>query len=231
MEQKFFMTVSPIAAPTLRVVCFGDSITGPHPETRYLEHYLKWSDLLQLVLETHLGVGKVEVVNRGWAGSSSVQAVARLDGEVLAVKPDIVVVLIGGNDFGNSADPRQAATNLHSNLTGIVDRTKASGIKILLVQYAEPKAADMEKVWRHLVDANPVIAEVGRQTNVPTLSLESAFAKAAETHGLEELVNSVDGVHLNPYGEVVLTRAVFFKLQDMGWINVINPRSGLDVSK
>ena len=224
---------STVAVPAfaLRIVCFGDSITGPHPETRYLENYLKWSDLLQLILETHLGPGKVEVLNRGWAGSTSAQAVARFAGEVLALKPDIVIVLIGGNDFGNSTDPRQAARDLKHNLMSIVDGLRKAEGKVLLLQYAEPKADQMEKVWRHLDAANPVIAEVARQERLPTLALAPAFAEAAKTHPQADLTNPVDGVHLNPYGEVVLARAVFLKLLDLNWVTVANGRTAQHISK
>ena len=201
-----------------RLICFGDSITGPHPETRYLEHYLKWSDLLQLALETHLGVGAVEVLNRGWAGSNSTQAVARLDKDVLAVHPDVVVILIGGNDFDPAAEREGRAVEFERNLTTIVRRMKEEGTRVLLLQYAEPRSDDMTKVWTHLNAGNGIISEVGNREGIPILSLETGFAEAAKTHPLAELINRIDGVHLNPYGEIVVARSVFFKLRELGWL-------------
>ena len=38
------------------VVCFGDSITGHLPGEPYRHLYLKWSDLLELMLEARLGL-------------------------------------------------------------------------------------------------------------------------------------------------------------------------------
>lgn len=202
----------------LRLVCLGDSLTGPQTGTRYLDKYVKWSDLLQLILETHLGPGRVKVLNRGVAGNSSSQALARLETDVLSAKPDIAIVLIGGNNFGNSADPHVIAGQLRDDLTTIVDQVKAIGSKIVLLQYPDPRADDMSKVWTHINAGNPVVAEVARAENVPALELATVFREAASERPQAELTNPVDGIHLNPYGEVVLARTVFFALRDLGWI-------------
>jgi lysophospholipase L1-like esterase len=213
----FLMTISPALASELRVVCLGDSITGPMPNTHYLDHYAKYADLLQFVLETHLGAGNAVVTNRGFAGNTSTQALARVDTEVVPLKPDIVTVLIGGNDFGGGIND-EVKKKLHENLTTIVDKIKACGGKVLLLQYADPKADDMSKVWTHLNAGNPIIAQVAQEEKVPTLELAPAFREAAKTHPLAELASPIDGVHLNPYGEIVISRAIFFKLQELGWI-------------
>ena len=39
------------------VVCFGDSITGCRPGEPYRHQYLKWCDLLEMMLEARLGPG------------------------------------------------------------------------------------------------------------------------------------------------------------------------------
>jgi len=216
-----FMIATQVYSSQLRIVCLGDSITGPRPDIRYLDHYAKFADLLQLVLETHLGAGNVEVINRGFAGNTSSQALARVDAEVVPLKPAIVTVLIGGNDYGGHGDPLVVGNQLRQNLIAIVGKVKKIGGKVLLLQYADPKADNMANVWTHLNAGNPVIAQVALEENVPTLELAPAFREAAKTHPLAELASPIDGVHLNPYGEVVVARAIFFKLLDLGWL----PRS------
>jgi lysophospholipase L1-like esterase len=226
------MTAS-LAAP-LRIVCLGDSITGPGPDVagkpaeyepgvaesqqrEYLNSYAKYADFLQLVLETHLGTGQVQVFNCGWAGNTSTQALARVDSSVLPLKPRIVTVLIGGNDFGGGITDAVKA-QLHANLTAIVDKCKAAGAKVLLLEYATPRAADMTHVWVHLNAGNPVTAQVAKEEGVPTLELAPLFDEAAKTHHLDELASPNDGVHYNPYGEIVTARAIYFKLRDLGWL-------------
>jgi lysophospholipase L1-like esterase len=228
------MTAS-LAAP-FRVVCLGDSITGPGPENAsapaaldpvsgkdpsqqraYLNQYAKYADLLGLVLETHLGEGKVQVINRGWAGIDSTRTLARMDAAVVALKPQVVTILIGGNDFGGGITDA-VKERLHTNLSAIVDKCKAAGAKVLLLEYATPRADDMTNVWTHLNAGNPTIAQVAKEKNVPTLELAPHFDEAAKTHPLSELASPHDGVHYNPYGEFVTARAIYFKLRELGWL-------------
>lgn len=207
-------------AASLKIVALGDSITGPRPEIRYLDKYIKWPDLLQVMIEASSKNGDtVEVINRGHAGDQSSGALGRLEEQVLSVHPQIAVILIGGNNFGNGRDPKEASARLRVDLSAIVDKLLEAKVKVLLLQYPEPKAENMEKVWVHLDDGNPVIAEVAAEKDVPTLELAPAFRKAARERPLAELASANDGVHLNPYGEVVLARAVFRKLQTLGWLN------------
>ena len=208
-----------MTTPALRIVCLGDSITGGNPAQRYLDKYSKWSDLLQLTLETHLGLGQVEVINRGHAGQTSTESLARVESQVLPHQPHIVIVLLGANNFSPKNDSGSAPAILRDDLIAITSQLKAAGItKILLLQYPEPKADEMSQVWVHANLGNPIIAEVAARETVPTLDLAPAFREAAQSHPLAELASPVDGIHLNPYGEIVLARAVFFKLRDLGWI-------------
>jgi lysophospholipase L1-like esterase len=69
------------------IVCFGDSLTagfGAEPGRSYPD-----------VLHELLGR---EVVNRGRNGDTAGEALARLD-DVLALRPKVVVVTLGGNDM------------------------------------------------------------------------------------------------------------------------------------
>jgi lysophospholipase L1-like esterase len=229
------LTTTPAVAAEFRVVCLGDSITGPGPENTagfaagsdsiadagaqrdYLNQYSKYADLLQLVLETHLGEGRVVVVNRGWAGNTSSQALARVDSSVVPLHPQIVTVLIGGNDFGGG-DTEAVKQQLHANLSAIVDKCRKAGAHVLLLEYAAPRAHAMSKVWTHLDAGNPIIAQVAREQDVPTLELAPAFDAAAKTHPLADLASPIDGVHYNPYGEIVTARAIYFKLRELGWL-------------
>lgn len=207
-------------ARSLRVVCLGDSLTGDRPGKPYLHQYVKWSDLIQIGLESRLGWGQAVVINSGWAGGGSEGAVERLKRDVLDHQPDIVVVLIGGNDCRLKGQETldQKLAKVQTNLTTIVERLHAAKIKVLLLQYPQPFAVDMSKVWHHLDDANPVIAAVAKASGATTLELEPAFAAArAAGASPESLANAIDGVHLNPGGELVVAKMVLRRLIDLGW--------------
>jgi lysophospholipase L1-like esterase len=202
----------------VKIVCLGDSLTGPVPGEWYQDKFLKWPDLLGLMATARLGGGRAVVFNRGHAGGNSAHARERLPSQVLAEHPDLVAVLIGGNDFGHDADPISTSEKLRQNLTAIVRAVKEAGSKILLLQYFQPRAENMAGVWTHLNSGNPVIAEVAAVEEVPLLPLEPSFQKAADTYGISTLTDPVDGVHLRPFGETVVAEAVFHKFTELGWL-------------
>jgi lysophospholipase L1-like esterase len=219
-------SVTPRRPGVPRIVCFGDSITGFRPGLSQLDKTLRWPDLLQLALDLQYGDGMAEVLGMGYAGDRTYQsgwcpgAVNRVQSNILDYQPDIAIILIGGNNFrveeGTATESIRA--RLKEDLTAIVTKVRQAGIKVLLLQYPEPKAANPGEVWWTLDDGNPVTAAVAKEAGIPTLELAPVFAAAAKTHPLETLLNPVDGVHFQPYGDVVTARAVFRKLRELGWL-------------
>jgi lysophospholipase L1-like esterase len=134
----------------------------------------------------------------------------------LALSPDIVIVLIGGNNFSDlSKTPGEQIAQFSADLTTIVRRVISSGSKLLLLQYPRPRAEDMSKVWTHLDKGNVVTTGVALAEGVETLELAPAFEEASRRQPLETLLSPVDGVHLQPYGEIVVAHAVASRLQHL----------------
>ncbi len=79
----------------VRIVAFGDSITGAYYHTGGIR---TWSDMLKLALEKTYPKAKIEMTNAGISGHTSAQGLARIDRDVLSKKPDLVVVMFGMND-------------------------------------------------------------------------------------------------------------------------------------
>ncbi len=216
-------------AQPFRVVCFGDSVTGHRPGEAYRGQYLKFSDLLELLLEGRLGLGRARVVNSGWAGDATYPkpgqgmpgALARLDADLLAKKPDVAVVLIGGND-AQATDEDRARTR--ANLEALARRSTEAGIRLLMLQYPEvvPDPAAPDKAWLHMDDKNPAIAEAARAAGARVLDLGPAMKAAMDEHGRDALV-AVDGVHLKPLAEMVYARAIFARLVRLGWVPAAEP--------
>lgn len=214
-----------------KIICLGDSITG-QPN---LKSYLKWSFVLECMCEARMGEGNVTVLNRGIGGDSTGGALQRLQKDVVDEKPDIVIILLGGNDAG----AKRSRAEVKSNLETIVRKCRAAGANVLLLQYhVIPNPEHPETAWTHLDDNNDLIAEVADAERVPVLDLaqpmQDAF-KSSKVNELlshkngvavwetkpilqEHLVSSKDGVHLNPGGELVFARTVFWKIQSLGWL-------------
>lgn len=209
-----------------KVVCFGDSITGPLPHLDYQPEYLKWSDLLELMLETRRGRGQVQVLNRGFSGDKTFAepglehptpgALSRLKREVVEEEPDVAIVLIGGNDRPVTPDERERT---RGNLCAMFGRLKRAQIPTLALTYAcLPNPQAPRTAWRELLLVNPLIESVTQALDIPVLALQPAFDDAACTRSAPDLVSEVDGVHLKPLGEIVIARAVFWELARLHWI-------------
>jgi lysophospholipase L1-like esterase len=78
------------------------------------------------VLSRRLGV---PIVNAGRSGDTSGAALARLDRDVLALDPRIVIVLLGGNDYLR----RVPTAETFANLDAIVTRIRQRGAAVVLV--------------------------------------------------------------------------------------------------
>jgi lysophospholipase L1-like esterase len=208
----------------LTVVVFGDSLTGHRPQESYQGKYLKYSDLLELMLEVRLGLGKVEVINAGWAGDATYAktgqgmpgAVGRLEKDVIDHDPDIVFALIGGNDQLASDAER---TRTRKNLDAIAGRIRTSGAKLLMGLYPPslPDPNNATRAW-DLTGANPLITAAAGKANAKLLDLGPAMVRAAKTHGRDAVASPVDGVHLKPRGEMVFARAIYHRLEGLGWL-------------
>ena len=91
------------------IICFGDSITygqGAEPADAYPEVLGK------------LITSKI-IVNAGVPGDTTATALKRLDSDVLAQKPFLVIIELGGNDFLRQIPPEQTLKNLETMIVAI----------------------------------------------------------------------------------------------------------------
>lgn len=190
------------------IVCLGDSITG----AANLAHYLKWPHILELMLEAHCGPGQAQVLNRGIGGDTSAGMLARLDRDVLGERPGLVVLLAGGNDAGQQV-PRAATA---ANLDAITAAVTTAGARLVGLQYhLVPHPGHEAEAWRHLPANNDLLATAVRNRAGTIADTAAAMAAGARHQPAAELVG-VDGVHLNPGGELIYARTVFAALRRDG---------------
>ncbi len=70
-----------------------------------------------------------QVVNASISGDTSAGGLTRLPAALAAHKPDVVVIELGGNDGLRGQPPAQ----LQQNLASMIDQSRASGAKVLLL--------------------------------------------------------------------------------------------------
>lgn len=183
-----------------KIVCLGDSITrGGYPK--------------------HLGeILHVEAINAGIGGNPSKSGLARLQKDVLAQKPDAVVILFGTND-SRIDEPRVYATpqQYAQHLTKMVQTCRQAKIKVLLCtlppinqtpyfqrhkKEAFDKAGGLDKI---LAAYRQAALDVGKATETPVVDLNHLLAD-----DLSWL--STDGVHPSPQGYEHVARVIAERL-------------------
>lgn len=157
------------------------------------------------------------VQNRGVPGNTIAQGMARLERDVLAAKPQFVLISFGVNDsvmteVGKARVPRETYEKL---LIEMIDRIRAAGAHPVVATqtpiiagpyYTRHPKAYYEAaggVCAFLASYNDTVRHVCKAKQVPLADVAQAF------RGNEErwLRPAPDGVHPNPEGHAAMARA------------------------
>ena len=153
----------------MRVVCFGDSITGVYYHTG---GYRAWPELLEIALKKGAPKAKVRVFNAGRSGHTTDAGLKRIKRDVLDRKPHLVVVMFGMNDlaYGAASEERVQARGKHytGNLTSIVEQCRGVGAEVLLLtpNSVYPESAPRRPQER-LAVYGALVRRVAAELNVP----------------------------------------------------------------
>ncbi len=102
----------------MKIVCFGNSLTACGGENG------RFSDILQDRFPAH------EFINKGAGGESFVEAKVRLGADVLALKPDVVLLEYGANDWWQDERPCEEWA---ADLEQIIKQLQDNGAKVLVL--------------------------------------------------------------------------------------------------
>ena len=131
---------------SLTIVAFGDSLTAGYGTTGD-------NDFVAVLAKR---VNK-SITNAGRYGDTTADALARIDNAVLARNPNIVIVLLGGNDLLQNLPVQQTVANMNT----IVDRIRAKNAAVILVGVSD--------VYDPFAGALPGIASRTSSTLVPAV--------------------------------------------------------------
>lgn len=117
---------------------------------------------LAALLARHLPGANIEVLNRGIGGEAAAATLARIDTDVIASHPDLVIWQVGTNDILRDVDPVAAGAVIREGVL----RMQRAGIDVVLmdVQFAPP-------VIQHATfrEMERVIAAEGSALGVPVI--------------------------------------------------------------
>lgn len=183
-----------------RIVFLGDSITqagaGPHGYVTFFRQVLQKvrPDL------------DVEVIGAGISGNRVPDLQARLERDVLAKDPTVVVIYIGINDVWHSLNNRGTPIDeFESGLKDIIGKIQISGARVVLCtpSVIGEKTDGSNQLDEMLEQYSNVSRKVARDTKSQLLDLRKAFLDYLKQHNpdnQEKDILTTDGVHLNAQG-------------------------------
>lgn len=168
-----------------------------------------------------------EIINAGIGGHSSAMILRRYQRDVLAQKPDLIILLAGTNDSINS----YAAVSpdvFKQNLLKLIDLTQAKGIKMLLLEIPPAYEAYLRK--RHkkgffnkksakerVQRINSIIANIAKNKKISLVKIHDLLLPVSDKANclIRNRANSKveDGVHPTPQGYKVIAKAVYHAIQ------------------
>jgi acyl-CoA thioesterase-1 len=115
----------PIMGPERHILAFGDSLLAGYG----LDDGESYPDRLEQALRAR-GVN-AKIANAGVSGDTTAAGLQRLDFTLKsqAIKPDLVIISLGGNDMLRSLPPAQTRTNFEA----ILKRLKGDGIPVVVL--------------------------------------------------------------------------------------------------
>lgn len=203
----------PVVHTGEKLAFLGDSITAGGGDHGY------YCRLVIHGLKRH-GVDPAPAVFAGIPGNTSADMLARLERDVLAHKPDWVILAAGVNDIWHG-DPTVkigvfqpkpgmgvGLEDYRKNVTTIADRSAAAGAKLVLTTIT-PITEDPEfKLNLKAQTYNAFLYELARERNLRIVPLhENMFAEIAKGTRL-----TGDGVHPTEVGHRLMARSILHTL-------------------
>ena len=193
-----------------RIVFFGDSITqaGVQP-TGYI------TKLRQLLDEKKIG-DKYELIGAGIGGNKAYDLYLRMEDDVLAKKPDAVVIWVGVNDVWHkrTSGTGTDADKFEKFYNAIIKKFKDNKVEVLV---CTPAAIGEKKDFTNELDGDlnkysAIIRSIAKNNNCPLIDLRQAFLDynlANNKENKESGILTTDRVHLNEKGNQFVAEQMY----------------------
>lgn len=161
----------------------------------------------------------VRFLNRGVAGDRVVDLLARWDDDCLALRPDLLSILVGVNETWrafDAGDPTPADA-FERSYRELLSRTRAAlpATALLLMEPFSLLDTPNREAWR--ADLDPkihVVRRLAREFGALLIPLDGLFAQASARR--EAAFWAEDGIHPTPAGHALIAR---------NWLSAIGVRN------
>ena len=188
----------------MKILFQGDSITDAGRDRRnYHQMGNGYPKYAAAALAGQFPEISFEFINLGISGNRTDQLFDRLYPDAIALKPDIISILIGINDIWHRYDgvhvettDAQIETNYRAILTHLREQTKA---KIVMLSPYLLDCEDKDRVREGLKTVLPIIRRLAEEFADVYIPLDQLFEEALKKQP-EPKFYSADGVHPNANG-------------------------------
>lgn len=197
-----------------RIIFFGDSITemGAKPGG----YIVKMDSMLALQGKTD----QYELVGAGISGNKVYDLYLRMEEDVLARDPDMVVIYIGVNDVwhkrthGTGTD----ADKFEKFYQAIIKKLKAKNITVILCTPATigEKTDFSNQLDGDMNEYSKIIRNLAQKNSLPVIDLRKIFLDYDLKNNPENKANGIlttDGVHLNAKGNQLVADEMWKVIQ------------------
>lgn len=167
-------------------------------------------------------VAGYDVVNRGIGGETTAQMLYRFHSDVVALRPEFVIMQAGINDLVAAGLAPEAGSripgNTLTNLAGMVNQAKAAGTKVILLTIIPPAAPGLLRrfVWSDRIPR--LVTEVNKKLELldapPSVRVVDAGQVLQNESGEWKTGVVLDTLHLTSTGYAELNIAVSHLLRN-----------------
>ncbi|MBF0316921.1 MAG: hypothetical protein HQL04_02010 [Nitrospirae bacterium] len=181
------------------VVAFGDSLTVGYQSPTYERPWYEETPYAEF-LSKHLS-GGLNFITSGISGELTEEMLRRFPSDVIAVKPDYVIILGGSNDLGWGMQPTVVMQNLYTMYM------MAQEANIVPIAVTVPSIRGYDVMIRPRMVLNDMIQDTARDIGIPCVDM---FTKSAEPGTLRLAQQySNDGLHLTTEGYMLLADLLY----------------------
>jgi acyl-CoA thioesterase-1 len=161
--------------------------------------------ILQSSLNAALPAAHFAVINRGVGGQDAPEELLRLDADVIAIRPQLVIWQVGANGAMKHADP----TDFHRMVKDGVTKLQAAGIDVILMD--NQRSPKVLAAVDHIV-LEDSLRQVAHETGVNLFSRSHLMDAWADAGAKPGLFTATDGLHQNDLGYYCMTQALSRKI-------------------
>ncbi len=161
---------------------------------------------------------RIVPVPAGIAGNRSSEMLARIDHDVLAKKPDWMLLSCGVNDvcFGLSGTNGIALEPFKANIRAMVEKSQSSGMRLMILTASPIGEIARSPGNRALVPYNDFLRALAKEKNFPLADVNTGMTAVLKHFRNPETALTVDGLHPNAEGHKIFATCILraFGLDD-----------------